>query len=185
MRGQNERVKFSFRRRGDETKSSNVARHVVLVAGSADEWRGFDDAEWKRRRVLLEEMAVRGGLSRITLVPNDRVDAEPVVALAHRSSMVVVDPETDGRRRLARAVAGADPADESDISRLLYDEAGDPDIVVIVGPTNVLPSALVWELAYAELVWVESDWTSLDVAVLDRALEVFAGRERRFGGVET
>lgn len=172
-------------RRGRRTEVVEPARHVVLVAGSVAEWRGLDVAEWDRRRALLEEMAARGELRRLTLVPNDSIDTAPADEFAHRTERVVVDPETDGRRRIARAANSRPPIDEEDLGRMLHGEAGEPDIVVIVGRPNVLPASLVWELAYAELVWVDSNWASLDVAVLDRALEVYAGRERRFGGVES
>ena len=180
--GQN--VGVGILRRNRRTETVDPARHVVLVAGTVAEWRELDDVEWARRRVLLDEMARRGVLRRLTLVPNDSIDTESAPEFAHRTDRVVIDPETDGRRRIARAVGSTPPADEADLGRMLHGDAGEPDIVVIVGRSNVLPAALVWELAYAELVWVDSDWRSLDVGVLDRALEVFAGRERRFGGVE-
>lgn len=180
--GQNVRV--GILRRGRRLENLVGAPHVVLVAGTVDEWRGLDSDEWKRRRGLLHEMAERGALRRLTLVPNDSIDVEPAPEFALRTERVVIDPETDGRRRISDAVGSTQPIDEADLGRMLHGAAGEPDIVVIVGRPNVLPAALVWELAYAELVWVDSDWRSLDVDVLDRALEVFARRERRFGGVE-
>ena len=181
-RGQNGGV--AFLRRGRRSESFDRARQVVLGAGPVAEGRDLGEGEWDRRRHLLDEMAERGSLRRLTLVPNDSIDTDPAPEFSHRTDRVVIDPETDGRRRISRAVGSTQPVDEADLGRMLHGEAGEPDIVVIVGRPNVLPASLVWELAYSELVWVDSDWRSLDVGVLDRALEVFAGRERRFGGVE-
>ena len=60
----------------------------------------------------------------------------------------------------------------------------DPDLAIIVGPDTDLPSTLVWELAYCELVYVEVPWTSLRGADLEGAVTEFAGRHRRFGGLD-
>jgi undecaprenyl diphosphate synthase len=46
-----------------------------------------------------------------------------------------------------------------------------------------LSNFLLWQSAYAELVFTECLWPDFDAAELDRALAEYARRERRFGGV--
>ena len=44
----------------------------------------------------------------------------------------------------------------------LYEPAdGEPDLVVVLGPSTQLPPSLVWELAYAELVFIPVAWSEL------------------------
>ena len=41
---------------------------------------------------------------------------------------------------------------------------------------------MLWQLAYAELVFVDRLWPDFGEADLKAALEAYAGRNRRFGG---
>ena len=44
----------------------------------------------------------------------------------------------------------------------LYEPAdSEPDLVVVLGPSTQLPPSLVWELAYAELVFIPVGWREL------------------------
>jgi undecaprenyl diphosphate synthase len=89
------------------------------------------------------------------------------------------------RRLAARAAAGElDPAviDE----RLLEGElclAGAPevDLFIRTGGEQRISNFLLWNLAYAELYFVDTLWPDFDDAELDRALRYFAARQRRFG----
>jgi undecaprenyl diphosphate synthase len=53
-----------------------------------------------------------------------------------------------------------------------------------VGPDSDLPSTLVWELAYCELVYLDVPWADLHTEALEMAVAEFAGRHRRFGGLD-
>ena len=60
----------------------------------------------------------------------------------------------------------------------------DPDLAIVVGPGNELPTTLVWELAYCELVYLDVPWSDLRGEHLEAAIAEFAGRHRRFGGLD-
>lgn len=99
---------------------------------------------------------------------------------------VVVDPCPDGRQRIASAVADWPidvPLDEETLGRAICAGLGEPDLVIVAGPPDRLPASLVWELAYAELVFVDRNWSNLGSDDVHTALAQFAERERRFGGV--
>ena len=55
------------------------------------------------------------------------------------------------------------------------------DLLVRTGGERRLSDFLLWECAYAELVFLDTLWPDLTVAELDTALADFATRERRFG----
>jgi undecaprenyl diphosphate synthase len=101
----------------------------------------------------------------------------------------VAQPDEDGRARLTRAVAGLQaanaPITEASIDAALNAPAlADPDLVVVVGAKHRLPPSLVWELAYSELVFVDTNWQHFGPGHLDEAIVSYARRHRRFGGID-
>ena len=101
---------------------------------------------------------------------------------------MIVDPSGDGRQRFADAMGRLDPAvevNEVSVAAALYEPAdSEPDLVVVLGPSTQLPPSLVWELAYAELVFIPVRWRELCGRHLLAAMDDFAGRRRRFGGLD-
>jgi len=57
----------------------------------------------------------------------------------------------------------------------------DVDLLIRTGGEKRLSDFLLWECAYAELYFTDCAWPDFDEAALERALQDFAGRERRFG----
>lgn len=103
--------------------------------------------------------------------------------------IVIVDACADGRDRLVaavNAVAPSVPIDEPVLAASLYAPApGDPDLVLVFGAPTRLPPALVWELAYGEIVFLDTPWSDCDVEHVHMAIDDFRRRERRFGGVDS
>jgi undecaprenyl diphosphate synthase len=94
----------------------------------------------------------------------------------------------DGARVLARrAAAGLIDADSitSDVLGQSLQSAGipDADLVIRSGGERRLSNFLLWQAAYAELVFTDKLWPDFGPADLEAALAEFARRERRFGGV--
>ena len=59
----------------------------------------------------------------------------------------------------------------------------DVDLLIRTGGERRLSDFLLWEAAYAELVFVDAFWPDFDADSLQAALQEFHRRERRFGGV--
>jgi undecaprenyl diphosphate synthase len=57
------------------------------------------------------------------------------------------------------------------------------DLLIRTGGERRLSDFLLWESAYAELVFVETPWPEFDVAAFDAALADYARRQRRFGAL--
>ncbi|HEX8711138.1 MAG TPA: di-trans,poly-cis-decaprenylcistransferase [Terracidiphilus sp.] len=57
------------------------------------------------------------------------------------------------------------------------------DLLIRTGGEKRLSDFLLWESAYAELVFTDRMWPEFDEADLDAALDEFNRRERRFGAV--
>lgn len=174
--------------------SAGSLTHVAVVGGTAGEWAAIgDDTWWISWAERFAKVADHAGAGWVTLHPMSADAATPAAAAADRRGLVRVggcvvsiDSRPDGRQRLADAVAGIDPGqlDEAAITAALNDPAPcDPDLMLIAAPANVLPASMVWELAYSELVYVDVPWRELDGDHLERAIDVFAARHRRFGGI--
>ncbi len=65
------------------------------------------------------------------------------------------------------------------------DTAGmpDPDLVIRPGGEKRISNYLLWQAAYAELFFSDTLWPDYTEEELDRTLEWYASRKRRFGGV--
>ena len=74
---------------------------------------------------------------------------------------------------------------EATVSDYLYTK-GQPDVDLIIRPSGEyrLSNFLIWQSAYAEYVFMDRIlWPDFNESYIDKALEEFASRNRRFGGV--
>jgi undecaprenyl diphosphate synthase len=85
----------------------------------------------------------------------------------------------------ALVAAGADPGeiDEAHFAEHLY-TAGQPDVDLLIrtGGDRRTSNFLLWQAAYAELVFYDKFWPDFGDDDFDAALAEFARRDRRFGG---
>jgi undecaprenyl diphosphate synthase len=93
-------------------------------------------------------------------------------------------------RELARAARDGrlDPESitpELFASRLFTNALPEPDLIVRTSGEHRLSNFLLWQSAYAELLFVETLWPDFGRAELAAALEHFARRERRFGALNS
>ncbi|MDO6964075.1 isoprenyl transferase [Rhizobium alvei] len=60
----------------------------------------------------------------------------------------------------------------------------DPDLIIRTSGEERLSNFLLWQAAYAELLFIPDFWPDFSRETFMAALESFARRERRFGGVD-
>jgi undecaprenyl diphosphate synthase len=115
---------------------------------------------------------------------NDRLTL--IIALNYSSRWEITRM---ARRLAAEAAAGAIAAEEITQetvgSRLETAGYPDPDLIVRTSGEYRLSNFLLWQAAYSELYFTEMLWPDFDEAEFDRALEAYAKRQRRFGGVRS
>ena len=74
--------------------------------------------------------------------------------------------------------------DEALVSRHLYtDGLPDPDLIIRTGGQQRLSNFLIWQAAYAEYFFTPTYWPDFSQADVDEALEAYAQRVRKFGGL--
>ena len=91
------------------------------------------------------------------------------------------------RRLMREARAGEIDPDSLDDAAFeaRLDTAGLPrlDLLIRTSGEQRLSNFLLWQAAYAELVFVDTLWPDFDRAHLAAAIETFGQRERRYGGL--
>ena len=93
-----------------------------------------------------------------------------------RAARMLAEEVVAGRRSPA-------DIDEEAIGRMLYTaEWPDPDLLIRTSGEMRISNFLLWQLAYAELVFVDTLWPDFGADDLRAALDEYAGRRRRFGG---
>lgn len=86
----------------------------------------------------------------------------------------------DAARRLAQE--GVEPDEELFRSYLYAPDMPDPDLLIRTSGEQRISNFLLWQLAYSELVFVDTLWPDFGEEQLRSALEDYARRRRRFGG---
>lgn len=113
---------------------------------------------------------------------NNRIDVNICVNYGARDEIVRA-----ARSLAQRAAAGelaAGDIDESSFEReLLTAGVPDPDLLIRTSGEQRISNFLLWQCAYAELVFVDTLWPDFGKEHLEQAVAEFRRRERRYGGV--
>jgi undecaprenyl diphosphate synthase len=89
----------------------------------------------------------------------------------------------DAARALVAARADPNAIDEAHFAEHLYTAGqADVDLVIRTGGDQRTSNFLLWQAAYAELVFCAKFWPDFDEADFDEALAEYVRRDRRFGG---
>jgi undecaprenyl diphosphate synthase len=182
-------------------------RHVLVVGGSLDQWKSMTASDWSHYISTLRSSAEQVGAQWLTVYPYSGIsslkdDGELIrkisescgAVLADRKlilrgdTSVVIDVCADGQQRFVRAAneLSTEKISEKDLaSAILHPASSEPDLVVIFGDPTQLPPSLVWELAYSELVYLNTQWPHCNIEDIELAINDFQRRDRRFGGVDS
>ena len=89
----------------------------------------------------------------------------------------------DAARRLIGSGIEAEEVDEDVLAVYLYaPDMPDPDLLIRTSGELRISNFLLWQLAYSELVFVDTLWPDFGEDDLRGAVAEYAGRQRRFGG---
>jgi undecaprenyl diphosphate synthase len=173
-------------------------RHLTLYAFSSDNWRrpefevqsifwlmrAFLRLETERLRQRGIRLQVIGRRDRLAGPVLEAIEKAERVSAAGERLLLRVAIDYSSRDAIARAAAGLEePYSAELLGRRLTGESGGVDLLIRTGGEKRLSDFLLWESAYAELLFTDRMWPDFDQADLANALESFRQRERRFGGV--
>ena len=102
---------------------------------------------------------------------------------ANREIDVYVAFNYGARAELLDAAARFSGGSEEDFRACLYAPGmHDPDLVIRTGAERRLSNYLLWQAAYAELVFRDELWPDFSREAFEACIDVFRARKRRFGG---
>ena len=88
-----------------------------------------------------------------------------------------------GRAEIVDAARTFTGGDEADFRSHLYaPDMHDPDLIIRTSGEQRISNYLLWQGAYAELVFRDELWPDFSRVAFEESLEEFARRRRRFGG---
>jgi undecaprenyl diphosphate synthase len=136
-------------------------------------WSGRAPRLW---RSVIKELQVAEELTR----DNEVLTLNMCVNYGGRAELA------DTARSIAREVAGGrlDPekVDEKTFARHLYvPHLAEADMLWRTSGEQRLSNYMLWQAAYAELVFTDILWPDVDRLALWKAIEIYAERDRRFG----
>lgn len=174
---------------------------LTLYAFSSDNWRRpvteVDSIFWLLRAFLrLETNRLRERGARLQVIGRrDRLPAKVLSVIEGSEATTAggqrihlrVAIDYSSRDSIARAACAAQPmpadALRPFLMKALTAESGEVDLLIRTGGEKRLSDFLLWESAYAELLFTDRMWPDFDEADLDAAIGEFRCRERRFGGM--
>jgi len=180
---------------------------LTLFSFSSENWRRprgeVDELMGLLRRYLKSEIADLHGRNirfrtigeRDGLAPDilTLIDEAERMTAANDAMTLVLALNYGGRQDIARAARNIAESvhrgllrpeavdDELFSSYLLTAGLPDPDLLIRTSGEQRISNFLLWQCAYAEMVFVDKFWPDFDADDLAAAIDEFAGRERRFG----
>ena len=94
---------------------------------------------------------------------------------------MILAAQSLARRAAAGEIKAEDIDEEMFSNSLMTANIPDPDLVIRTSGEYRLSNFLLWQSSYAELYFPETLWPDFGVEAFNRALDVYAGRERRYG----
>jgi len=173
--------------------SQNWARPAAEVAGLMQLLREFlidERAEILDNGIRLEAL---GDVERLPAIVREPLDELRAVSRGNTDMVLTLALSYGGRESIARAAraaardvaSGALAPEQLDVAKLgsYLPTAALPPLDLLIRTSGELrvSNFMLWELAYAELVFVDVLWPEFRRQHLYKCLEEYAARERRFG----
>jgi undecaprenyl diphosphate synthase len=199
----------SVRRVVERALDRDIAR-LTLYAFSSDNWRRpaseVQSIFWLLRAFLRLETdrLLRCGVRLQAIGRRDRlpksvlheVDKAESATAAGKCLHLCIAVDYSSRDAITRAAVGVNASLSNEgpllsdvfqplLSQALTMDGGEVDLLIRTGGEKRLSDFLLWESAYAELLFTDRMWPEFDEDDLDSSLEEFKRRERRFGSVPT
>jgi len=149
-------------------------------------------AELHRNNMRLRVIGDRGRLASdiVTLIANaetltaDNSGLNLTIALSYGGRDEIIAAVRALAAKAAEGALAPEAIDEATISRHLFTAyIPDPDLLIRTSGEQRISNFLLWQCAYAELVFVDTLWPDFGKEHLEQAIAEFRRRERRYGGV--
>jgi undecaprenyl diphosphate synthase len=167
---------------------------LTLFAFSADNWRRPTGEVEGLMRLFAEHLeretarCVANGVRLEVIGRRDRLSAALEASIARTEAATAAGERLRLRLAVDYSARDAILVAARGLKELSLDALGTAlgppvDLLIRTGGERRLSDFLLWESAYAELVFTRTMWPDFDAVDLESAVREFRGRERRFGAV--
>ena len=176
--------------------TENWKRSVEEVSGIMNILRQYLSSF--KTHIKRDKLTVRviGDRSKLADDINILIDELWEMSKDHKGLTLTLALNYGGRDEITRAVRKlADQVKEGALLPEQIDEAAiskeldtyympDPDLLIRTSGELRLSNYLLWQLAYTEFYFTDVLWPDFDKKELEKAIEYYNGRDRRYGGVK-
>ena len=178
---------------------------VTIFAFSTENWRRPDDevsglldllqsviasevGKLHRNNVRIRRLGVR---SRLPAPLAEAIESAVSLTAANTGLELCVAFDYGGRAEIVEAVrrivasgtAPEDVTEEMVRANLYLPDVPDPDLIIRTAGEQRLSNFLIWQAAYSEYYQTPTFWPDFDAAEVERALDEYKRRNRRFGAL--
>jgi undecaprenyl diphosphate synthase len=165
-----EEVKFLM---GYSREMLRTRRDSLNEMGVKIQWLGRPQRLWKS---VISELEEAQELTR----KNKKLTLNMCVNYGGRAE--IVDAATELARDVKRGKVKTDSINEKTLEKYLYSpKMRDVDMFLRSSGEQRTSNFLPWQSSYAELVFMDVLWPDMTPDLLWKAIEIYSGRERRFG----
>lgn len=187
--------------------SKRGIEYLTLFAFSSENWqRPIDEVQLLMRLFMIAlehevdklyasniRLRVIGNLNRLDIKLQDMIVKAEALTATNSSLTLTICANYGGRwdilqaiKKMLKARPGiTDFSEECLVPYLLMADVPEPDLLIRTGGEQRLSNFLLWQLAYSELYFTETHWPDFNEVELDKAIDAYCHRERRFGKVST
>jgi undecaprenyl diphosphate synthase len=186
-----------------EACATRGVEYLTLFAFSSENWRRPADEVSLLMRLFMTalerevdkmhanniRLKVVGDLSRFDAELRAKIDAAESKTEKNTRLTVTICANYGGRWDILQAIEKmlaanpgmTAPTEEQLAPYLALAYAPEPDLFIRTGGEERISNFLLWQLAYAELYFIDTYWPDFDAEALDLAIASYQQRERRFG----
>ena len=130
-------------------------------------------------------LPLQGKMREAELRTKNNTGITMVLALNYGARQEIMDAVKKFMHAIKKGDETVEGLNEKNFSRYLY-TAGlpDPDLLIRTSGENRISNFLLWQLSYTELYFPKKYWPDFRNGDLEKAIEIYQKRERRFGGID-
>lgn len=122
-------------------------------------------------------------IDKVTALTSENYEKTVIFAINYGGRQEITDAVRKIAEKIKAGSMGVDEINESTIAENLYrPDVPDPDLLVRTSGELRISNFLLWQISYSELYFTEVLWPDFDKTQLEKAINSYYNRDRRFGG---
>ena len=122
-------------------------------------------------------------IDKVTALTSENYEKTVIFAINYGGRQEITDAVRKIVEKVKSGSMGVDEINESTIAENLYHpDVPDPDLLVRTSGEVRISNFLLWQISYSELYFTDVLWPDFDKTELEKAIDSYYNRDRRFGG---